>query len=119
MVVETSVTPEQGAVTGTSISCSDQQVEGPSSFFLRMYCGVAEQLREGLKEEGAEVVHNPFWMQVKTSLIAVGRDKHDNGKVFVVQITDYYRGEQLAYITAFATGAKLVFGDRPKDITFR
>lgn len=30
-----------------------------------------------------------------------------------------YNGEQLAYIGALATGAPLVFGDRPKDITYR
>ena len=35
------------------------------------------------------------------------------------QVREYYRGEQLAYIAAFATGAKLIFGDRPKDITYR
>ena len=37
----------------------------------------------------------------------------------MAQVRQYYRGEQLAYITAFATGAKLIFGDRPKDITYR
>lgn len=29
-----------------------------------------------------------------------------------------FGGEQLAYIAAFATGAALVFGDRPKEATF-
>jgi hypothetical protein len=37
----------------------------------------------------------------------------------VLQITEQYRGEQLAYIAAFTIGAKLVYGDRPKDITLR
>lgn len=35
------------------------------------------------------------------------------------RIRSHYRGEQLAYIAAFSTGAKLIFGDRPKDITYR
>ena len=35
------------------------------------------------------------------------------------QMKSHYRGEQLAYVAAFATGAKLVFGDRPKEITYR
>ena len=28
-------------------------------------------------------------------------------------------GEQLAYVAALAVGAKLAFGDRPKEITYR
>ncbi len=30
-----------------------------------------------------------------------------------------FRGEQLVYVAALACGAPLVFGDRPKDITYR
>lgn len=36
------------------------------------------------------------------------------------QVRDgHFRGEQLVYIAALATNALLVFGDRPKDITYR
>jgi hypothetical protein len=34
-------------------------------------------------------------------------------------VLDQFRGEQLAYVAAFTVGSKLVFGDRPKDITIR
>jgi len=30
-----------------------------------------------------------------------------------------FRGEQLAYIAALACDTRIVFGDRPKDITYR
>lgn len=33
-------------------------------------------------------------------------------------IAAQFGGEQLAYIAAFATGAALIFGDRPKVATF-
>ena len=36
-----------------------------------------------------------------------------------MQVCGHFKGEQLAYIAAFTTTAKLVFGDRPKDITYR
>lgn len=37
-----------------------------------------------------------------------------------IQVTSRaYRGEQLVYIAALTAGAPLVFGDRPKDITYR
>ncbi len=35
------------------------------------------------------------------------------------QALENFNGEQLAYVAAFATGAALVFGDRPKDVTYR
>lgn len=35
------------------------------------------------------------------------------------QACENFNGEQLAYIAALATGAHLVFGDRPKHITYR
>lgn len=34
------------------------------------------------------------------------------------QVKGNMNGEQLAYVAALATGAELVFGDRPKNITF-
>jgi hypothetical protein len=35
------------------------------------------------------------------------------------QAADNFNGEQLAYVAALAVGAKLAFGDRPKQITYR
>jgi hypothetical protein len=35
------------------------------------------------------------------------------------QACENFNGEQLAYVAALATGAKLAFGDRPKEITYR
>jgi hypothetical protein len=34
------------------------------------------------------------------------------------QACENLNGEQLAYVAALATGAKLAFGDRPKEITY-
>jgi hypothetical protein len=34
-------------------------------------------------------------------------------------MTSEFRGEQVAYVAAFTAGARLVFGDRPKDISIR
>jgi len=94
VVVETCLTPEHGAVPGTVISCEDQLVQGPSAFFVRMFCQVAAKLKE---VGGEDPSSSELWQEVRKN----------------------FRGEQLAYIAAFTTGAKLIFGDRPKDITYR
>ncbi|KAG1657671.1 hypothetical protein FOA52_013765 [Chlamydomonas sp. UWO 241] len=95
VVVETPVTQEHGSLPGNTLSCKDQVVEGtPQAFFVRMFCQVAAQLRES---GGDDPASSAFWQQIK----------------------GVYLGEQLAYITAFATGASLVYADRPKDISYR
>jgi hypothetical protein len=39
---------------------------------------------------------------------------------FIGQVsTGAFRGEQLTYIAALAANVPLVFGDRPKDVTYR
>ena len=63
---------------------------------MRVSCQVASQLQEEAGEAG-DLASCPLWQQVST----------------------HFRGEQLAYVAALATGAQLVFGDRPKDITYR
>lgn len=135
VVVETSVTHEHGAVPGNGISCSSELVQGPEAFFVRMFCQLAEQLNA----EGADPTNSGFWQQVgvkasgtipHTPLRHAPRGAHSlrplmgwNQPLLPArvhfQIKEYYRGEQLAYICAFATGAKLVFADRPKDISYR
>ena len=42
VVVETAVTPEHGAVPGSSVSCADELVQGPQAFFIRMFCQVKQ-----------------------------------------------------------------------------
>lgn len=62
--------------------------------FLRVFCQIAAALQE--QGDGA-FAPGGVWSQAVANL----------------------NGEQLAYIAAFATGAQLLFGDRPKDITYR
>jgi hypothetical protein len=70
-------------------------VEGTSqASFVRSFRQCAAQLEE---TGGDDPASSEFWQQIK----------------------GFYRGEQLAYITAFATGARLVSADRPKDISYR
>ncbi|GIL90740.1 hypothetical protein Vretimale_19829 [Volvox reticuliferus] len=94
VVVETAMGPEHGSMAGNVIRCGDQVVDPTAGFFLRMFCQIGVTLQE-FKE--GDFTQSPLWNQVRSS----------------------YNGEQLAYIGAFATGAPLVFGDRPKDITYR
>jgi hypothetical protein len=54
-------------------------------------------LRHMLAPDNAEV---PHWVSPQVS-------------------TGAFRGEQLTYIAALAANVPLVFGDRPKDVTYR
>ncbi|GLI71608.1 hypothetical protein VaNZ11_016873 [Volvox africanus] len=94
VVVETAMGPEHGAMAGNVIRCGDRVVDPTAGFFLRMFCQIGVTLQE-FKE--GDFTQSPLWNQVRSG----------------------YNGEQLAYIGAFTTGAPLVFGDRPKDITYR
>lgn len=62
--------------------------------FLRVFCQIAAALQE---QGGAALAPGGVWSQ------AAGQ----------------FNGEQLAYVAAFASGAQLLFGDRPKDVTYR
>ncbi|GIL63448.1 hypothetical protein Vafri_17499 [Volvox africanus] len=94
VVVETAMGPEHGSMAGNVIRCGDRVVDPTAGFFLRMFCQIGVTLQE-FKE--GDFTQSPLWNQVRSG----------------------YNGEQLAYIGAFTTGAPLVFGDRPKDITYR
>ncbi|KXZ52377.1 hypothetical protein GPECTOR_9g421 [Gonium pectorale] len=94
VVVETAMGPEHGSLAGNVIRCGDQVVDPTAGFFLRMFCQIGTSLQD---YKDGDFTASPLWGQVRRS----------------------YNGEQLAYIGAFATGAPLVFGDRPKDITYR
>eukprot|EP00798_Chlamydomonas_sp_ICE-L_P005965 gene5965-5248_t len=95
VVVETGINPAHSSVPGNGIDPKEIPVTDDSqAFFVRMFAQVASQIKE---HGGDEPVNHPVWDQVRCN----------------------YRGEQLAYIAAFTTGAKLIFGDRPKDITYR
>ncbi|KAG2451634.1 hypothetical protein HYH02_003414 [Chlamydomonas schloesseri] len=94
VVVETAMGPEHGAVSGNVIRCGDQVADPTAAFYLRMFCQIGVSLQDF---KDGDFTESPLWGNVRSS----------------------YNGEQLAYIGAFATGAPLVFGDRPKDITYR
>ena len=98
VVVETGLCKQHSAARGTvfnfdelfaSIHIGGAEVEEALSFITR----VAHQLR--LEEQ--PLAGSPFWAHMKTQLPA----------------------EALVYAAAFAVDARLVFGDRPKETTYR
>lgn len=91
IILETSLTREHGAATGNVITRHDQ-VAGPEAFFFRMFLSMAAAL-----EAEADPAASAVWGRFKDQLF----------------------GEQIGYVAAFATGARLVFGDRPKEVTYR
>ncbi|KAI8465493.1 MAG: hypothetical protein J3K34DRAFT_525292 [Monoraphidium minutum] len=95
VVVETACHPGHGAWPGNVFTCDDQEVLGTGgSFFQRMFCQVAAAMKE---QGAAAAAPGGVWQQA----------------------AENFNGEQLAYVAALTTGAKLAFGDRPKEITYR
>ncbi|KAK9818007.1 hypothetical protein WJX72_005637 [[Myrmecia] bisecta] len=91
VVVETAVSPVHGERAGNLATCKDQ-VPGPQGPFIRMMCQIAAQLAEA-----PDALNSPIWQAIQRQ----------------------FAGEQLAYIAAFATAARVVYGDRPKEETYR
>lgn len=81
-------------MAGNVIRCGDRPADPTAGFYLRMFCQIGVSLQD--YKEG-DFTQSPLWGNVRSN----------------------YNGEQMAYIGALATGAPLVFGDRPKDITYR
>lgn len=94
VVVETACHPSHGAWPGNLFTCADQTVMGSDGFFQRVFCQVAAAMQE---QGDAAMAPDGVWRQA----------------------CENFNGEQLAYVAALATGAKLAFGDRPKEITYR
>jgi len=91
VVVESAVTPLHGSATGNRITCADYD-PGPGGFYLRMFCGSSAQL-----ERETAPLQSSTWKQLAAHL----------------------NGEFLVYVAAFFTKADLIFGDVPKEETFR
>lgn len=93
VVVETALNALHGAAAGTVLRLDDpgmaQQLQ--SDFYARMFYQLGCRLREE-----PEPWATSSWQT----------------------IVHQFGGEQLAYIAAFAAGAALTFGDRPKEATF-
>ena len=77
VILETSLTRQHGSKTGNIITPNDQ-VEGPDSFFFRMFLAMAERLKEEKNP-----IESDIWSMSKSQLF----------------------GEQVAYVAAFACGA--------------
>lgn len=91
LVVETSITPAHGSMTGNLMNCTDYD-PSPAGVLQRSFCQIATQIqKEGVSEA------SPLWKKMQ----------------------EYYTGEQLAYIAALSHDIPIVYGDRPKDITYR
>lgn len=89
-------------VTVNSVLCSftwircrlGASLAGAAGMFLRVFCQIAAALQE---QGEAAMAPGAIWSQAVSQ----------------------FNGEQLAYIAALATGAQLLCGDRPKEITYR
>lgn len=90
VLVETACTPEHGARPGAVLRAEDYH-PGPSGMFLRMFTGVAAQLRD---------------------------ESHPWTSSLWQQATLNFSGEQLAYIAALTQAVPLVFCDQPKMVTY-
>ena len=90
--MESTMSPEFGSTTGNTLTTADADSGRSDQTGLRIIFAVSEFLRS---------VQNPAqsaeWTQVKERMY----------------------GEQLAAVAGLTVGARLVYGDLPKDVTFR
>lgn len=93
VIFETAVNPIHGADTGSIVTTASVE-QAATDFRLRMFIQIAGQLSDATMQASSE---SKIWSMVKQQ----------------------FPGEQLAYIAALAVGAELVFGDRPKAITYQ
>ncbi|GFR46002.1 hypothetical protein Agub_g7480, partial [Astrephomene gubernaculifera] len=93
VLVETALGSEHGAEAGSVVVAGQRLADPSAAFYLRMFCQVGASLQQHM---GGDFTASPLWGQVSRA----------------------YNGEQLAYLGALATGAPLVFADRPKHLTY-
>lgn len=111
MVVETAISSEHGAFPGAAVGCGDQ-LQGPAALYMQTFCMFAGQLRQEASDAAAAAA--------KAAESGSGRWDPSNSSIWA----EVVRGcglwsEQLVYIAALTVEARLVYGDRPKDITYR
>jgi hypothetical protein len=138
VVVETACTPAHGLAAATPLdAASPEQLNAPgaSSFFLRMFAQVASALRSELLETGTKNVtergmgaDEAYGRAVDKALGAGdggesggenGGESGSNGNGVWSQASKNFNGEQLAYVAGLAVGAPVIFGDRPKETTYK
>ena len=97
VVVETALNQSHGSATGNEASlqeCLMISRGGTTDAMTRAIAHLGVQL-----SEFADPMHSPLWQQVSRS--------------------PYFFNEHLAYAAAFAVGARLIHGDRPKVVTYQ
>jgi hypothetical protein len=92
LVLESAMSPEFGSCTGNTLTAADAAAGRSDAVALRMLFAVSEFLRSV-----SNPAATPEWREVKQLMY----------------------GEQLAAVAALTVGARLVYGDLPKDVTFR
>ena len=92
LVLESAMSHEFGARTGNELRRDDAHSGRPDMIMFRMLFAVAGKLSEVTHPEKSE-----HWQEVKARMY----------------------GEQLAAIAGLTVDARLVYGDRPKDVTYR
>jgi hypothetical protein len=92
VVCESAVSPEFGTQTGNSLCAEDADAGRSDATALRILFAVA-----GALKAQPDPLKSPQWREV-------------TGRMY---------GEQLATIAALASGSRLLYGDRPKAVTYR
>jgi hypothetical protein len=92
VVIESSMSKEFGSTTGNTLTSADTDAVRSDQTALRTIFAVSDYLR-GIESPAKSAE----WSQVKERMY----------------------GEQLAAVAGLTVGARLVYGDLPKDVTFR
>jgi hypothetical protein len=130
VVAETACTPQHGRAAATQLDTCPQQLGAPgaSAFFLRMFVQVAAALKQQLLDSGMRNMRErgmgsaQAYEEAVRAALDGGRDgahEGNGGASLWQQATQNFNGEQLAYVAGLAVGAPVLFGDRPKGLTYR
>ena len=95
LVVETAVTEAHGRARGQRAGAAD--LSSSAEEWHTVALNITAHLQSQLGEPGIEPLDAPLWQQVREAAPA----------------------EQVALVAALVRNAPLVFGDRPKEVTFR
>lgn len=120
VVAETACTPQHGAAPATPLDTSPEQLGAPgsSAFFLRMFAQVAGALKAQLLDAGVKNLQEKGMGSEQAYEQAVANALAEGGGLWA-QAASNFNGEQLAYVAGLAVGAPVLFGDRPKSLTYR
>ena len=120
VVVETSLCARHGAETGTTLSLNLEDGSAGFGGGSRWEASSGEEEQEKTKSpfEDQEEPHVAQCLSLAERLSSLPQGSPEK-TAFWNALSMHFAGEQLAYVAALSTGARLVFGDRPKRETVR